>query len=68
MGSRKSFGIDLPTPKLRNRRGARTLSFPALRVAAAKVLEEMVVAAGEIELGVVAVVATEARVSKVHLR
>ena len=44
------------------------LCLPALRVAAAKVLEEMVVAAGEIELGVVAVVATEARVSKVHLR
>ena len=36
-------------------------------VAAAKELEETVAAAGEIELGLVAVVAAEARASKVHL-
>ena len=43
------------------------LCLPDLRVAASKVLEETVEATGKIELGVVAVVATEARVSKVHL-
>ena len=43
------------------------LCLPALRVAAAVVLEETVAAIGEIELGVVVVVAEEARASKVHL-
>ena len=45
------------------------LCLPALRVAAAKVLEETVATAGEIELlvGVAAVVPAEARASKVHL-
>ena len=43
------------------------LCLPDLRVAASKVLEETVEATGKIELGVVAVVAAEARVYKVHL-
>ena len=43
------------------------LCLPALRVEVAKVLEETVAAAEEIDLGVVAVVAAEARVSKVYL-
>ena len=40
------------------------LCLPALRVAAAKVLEETVAAAVEIEIGEFAVVAAEARLSK----
>ena len=43
------------------------LCLPALRVEVAKVLEETVAAAEEIDLGVVAVVAAEARAFKVHL-
>ena len=53
--------------KLQSRWGARMLCSPPLRVVAAKVLEEMVAAAGEVALGVVAVVAGKAGVTEVQV-
>ena len=68
MSWRESFGTRLLKSKLQSRWGARMLCLPALRVAAARVLGGTVSAARENELGVVVVMAAEARVSKVHLR
>ena len=64
---RNEFEEILRRPKLKRQWDARKLCSPALTVATAKVLEETAATAGEPALRVVAVVASEAGVPKVHL-